>query len=124
MRSYAGVMRCGVLFAATCILLCGCTDKKRIAELEQTNQALEARIAKLDSDLTLASNALRAKQAETANLQTQIADMQAKMAELQKAQEKKSVAPAKTAATAKSTATAKKSTGATVKKSAVTAKKK
>ena len=90
MRGYAALVKCSLMIAAACILFCGCTDKKRIAELEQTNQALESRVAKLDNDLTLASNALRAKQAEVANLQTQMADMQAKMMELQKSAEKKS----------------------------------
>jgi len=120
MRSYAVLVKCSVMLAAACILFCGCTDKKRIAELEQTNQALESRVAKLDNDLTLASNALRAKQAEVANLQTQMADMQAKMTELQKASEKKA-APV---AAKKSAPTAKKSVAPTARKKATSPTKK
>ncbi|MDD4871817.1 MAG: hypothetical protein PHR77_14765 [Kiritimatiellae bacterium] len=120
MHSYNALIKCSMVLTAVCILFCGCTDKKRIAELEQTNQALESRVAKLDSDLTLASNALRAKQAEAANLQSQLAGIQAKMVEAEKSKPavtKKATTGTKTATTAKKgTTTAKKSTSPKVKK--------
>lgn len=119
MRSYAALAKCTVVLATACVLFSGCTDKKRIAELEQTNQALESRVAKLDNDLTLEKNAARARQAEIANLQTQIADSQAKIAEAQKAAEQKKPAVAAKKATTpakKTTSTAKKSTSSKVHK--------
>ena len=117
MRGYATIMKCTVITAAVCVLACGCTDKKRIAELEQTNQALEQRVAKLDNDVTLASNAIRAKQAEAANLQAQLTDAQTKLAEIEKKTTEK-----KTASTA---VNAKKSGSKTsAAKKAVSKKKK
>jgi len=106
MRRYVSLIKCSVILAAACILCSGCVDKKRIAELEQSNQVLESRVAKLDNDLTLALNSLRAKQAEVANLQAQIA-------EIQKAQQAKK---ATTTSSTKKPTTKKSSTSSAKKK--------
>ncbi len=58
-----------ILVLCLCVMMMGCSEKKRIAELEQTNKELQAQVTKLQQDAVAAEEALNAKQLQIASLQ-------------------------------------------------------
>ena len=60
-----------------CVMMMGCSEKKRIAELKQTNKELQAQVTKLQQDVAAAEEALNAKQLQIASLHASLSKMQA-----------------------------------------------
>jgi len=57
-------------------MVTGCSEKKRIAELKQTNKELQTQVTKLQQDVAAAEEALNAKQLQIASLQASLSKMQ------------------------------------------------
>lgn len=104
-------MKKGLMVAALCVCalaLSGCADKKRLAELEQNNKALQDEVQTLTSRLQEASAyKVRASELEQAN-QTLAADLQKLQMELSSKTNKTSTS--KTGTKKTGTTTTKKST--------------
>lgn len=83
-------IRSVMVLVGASVLLCGCADKERLAELEKVKISLESENGKLKQELSQANGLLKSKDADLATLQQQLLAVQT---ELQKV--KKPAAPAK-----------------------------